>query len=521
MIDLEVKAVREKLDKPVRKRTIPGIIYELRVAEDAENIRKYENIFVCIYTSSLSYLGAAASLIVRFFLERQNWGDYLPDSLVLLAAGIIFSVLSRKEPSRKLLNLNSMLTAVAFVFVTVRFYYLIGPAVWTLVFIRGLLYIFWGARIKFYTLGLAVIISGIYVASSSFTAEPYQIGVLFYITQAVLIVIMAVIAAAIHKVIDDRQYRIENELQITLKQKEKIAALFEEKTASEEKLRDAMDHLRKNQEQMIQQEKLAGIGQLAAGVAHEINNPLGYISSNFETSRSYYHQLMEAKRSLEAYIRQMHADKLENNAELLSKLREINEKENIDFLCADMEGIYHDIEEGLAHIREIVQGMKIYVRAEQNSDFMDYDLNQNIKGTLLMIKNEIKHTARVVELLGDIPTIQAKGSHINQVLVNIILNAVHAIKEKEPDAFGTLIISTELSDDVVICQIEDNGIGINEENLHQVFNPFFSTKPVGQGTGLGLSIAYDIIVNEHGGQLLVQSTEHVGSKFIIKLPVVR
>ncbi|SHI27735.1 sensor histidine kinase [Desulfosporosinus lacus] len=508
----------EKLNKSAWK-TIPKIIQVLRVAEDTEVIRKYENIIICMYASSLLYLASAASFIARFFFERQNWENYLPDSLVLLLAGIVYSVLARLEPDRKLLILSPVLTAVIFIFVTVRFYYLIGPAVWTLAFIQLILAMFWVSRSKLYALGLAVVIASFYIVSRHFFAESYQIGIVYYITQGVFIVFLAFIAAAFHKICIDRYCRIEHELQKTVKQKEEISVLYEEKMASEEELREALERLQKNQEQMIQQEKLAGIGQLAAGVAHEINNPLGYIASNYETSRDYYHQLKEANREFAAYMHQMSADKLEKNAEILSKLKEINDKKNILPLCADLEEIHHDIEEGLARIREIVQGMTTYVRVEPNNDFADFDLNKNIQSTLFMVKNEIKHSARVVELLGDIPTIQAKGSHISQVLVNIILNAVQAIKAKESDTFGTIIISTELSKDVVICQIEDNGIGISEENLHQVFNPFFSTKPIGQGTGLGLSIAYDIIVNEHGGQLLVQSTEHVGSKFIIKLPV--
>lgn len=501
--------------------TIPEIIREMRMATDAEVIRKYENMIACIYASSLLCFASVVSFITRYFLERQNWANYIVDSLLLFLAGIIFAALGRSKFDKKLSILISVLQAAIFVFITFRLYYLIGPAVWIMAFIQSIFTMFWASKISFYALVLAIVISIVYIVLRFFSMGPYQLNAVYFITQLILIFFLAVISAAFHKVISDRHGRLEYELQKTLKQKEEIEVLFEEKNAYEDELRKALDRLQKNQEQMIQQEKLAGIGQLAAGVAHEINNPLGYVASDFETSQSYYNQLMEAKRSLEEYISQMPTDKLENNTEILSKLKEINEKENIDFICTDLEEINHDIEEGLMRIREIVQGMNTFVRMNQNSNFENFDLNKNIQSTILLVKNELKHSARVVLLFGEIPIIKAKGEHIKLVLMNIIRNAVYAIKAKKTDELGTINISTKLSKDVVICQIEDNGIGISKENLHQVFNPFFSTKPIGQGTGLGLSIAYDIIVKEHGGQLLVQSTENVGSKFIIQLPVVR
>ena len=508
-------------DKARRIKSIPQMFHELHSADDAKTIRKYEYTIACIYAFSLLCLAAVGSYVARHLLERQNWVNYFLDSLVLLSAGIAFSALPWIDLKRGTYILSSALTLLVFIFVTVRFYYLIGPAVWTFAFIQCMLTMFWTSRLKLYSLGLAIAISGVYIIYRYTSVAPYRIGYAYYITQASLFSFLAVYASAYNRLTVDRHDRLESALRRAVEQKNELTALYEAKRVSEKELKNTLDRLHKNKELIIQQEKLAAIGQLAAGVAHEINNPLGYVSSNFETCRTYYERFKEINRSLEEYIGRMSPEELEKNAELLGKLNEMKEKENLDLIFSELDEIHRDIEEGLSRIGDIVQGIKNFARTDRDVDFTDLDLNKSIRSALLMLKNEIKHTARVVELLENIPIIKGKRNHIEQVLVNIILNAAQAIKAKNPDAIGTIIIGTELVNDVVVCRIEDNGIGISEENLRKIFNPFFSTKPVGQGTGLGLSIAYDIVVNEHGGRLFCESTENVGSRFFIELPAAR
>lgn len=295
--------------------------------------------------------------------------------------------------------------------------------------------------------------------------------------------------------------------------------LQEELKGSNLELQNALEELKLTQNQLIQQEKLAGIGQLAAGVAHEINNPLGFVMSNFETLRSYirkYKGVLEEYRNLR--------DELSNlgdrNIELkISNIDALERKENIEFITKDLEDLFKDTNEGLERIGKIIMGLRLFSRIDQQNDISEYDLNEGIKNTLIVAYNEIKYYADVEQNLQDIPTVHANGGQINQVLLNIIVNAVHAIRLNDAGKVGLIKISTGCDDKYIYCRIEDNGVGIAEENLNRIFEPFFTTKPVGKGTGLGLSISYDIIVNKHGGELLVDSVQGVGSSFTIKLPI--
>ena len=280
-------------------------------------------------------------------------------------------------------------------------------------------------------------------------------------------------------------------------------------------LETALQKLKETQSKLFHQEKLAGIGQLSAGIAHEINNPLGFVSSNFNTLKKYiekYNELLFAYREIK---------KTSSQQEIVSKLENIEEmerKNNIDFIIEDIQELISDSNEGLERVEEIVKGLRLFSRIDQAEKIEDYDLNEGIKNTLIVAKNEIKYLASVKENFQEIPQIKAVGGEINQVLLNIILNAVQAIEGKKMNKLGEITISTLHDENYVYCEIEDDGIGIEETDLDQIFNPFFTTKTVGKGTGLGLSIAYDIIVYRHQGDIWTESKKGIGSKFVIKLP---
>ncbi len=298
-----------------------------------------------------------------------------------------------------------------------------------------------------------------------------------------------------------------------------LKQLQEELKGSNEELQNALIELQRTQNHLIQQEKLAGIGQLAAGVAHEINNPLGFVMSNFETSKNYFEKY---KRILDAY--RYLKDELLNlgdkNIEIkISDINDLERKENMQFITEDLEDLFKDSKEGLERIGKIITGLRLFSRVDQQNDIAEYDLNEGIQNTLIVVNNEIKYYAAVEENLQNIPIIQANGGQINQVLLNLIVNAVHAIKSKGIEEMGLIKISTSCDDKFIYCCIEDNGEGIAEDNLNKIFDPFFTTKSIGKGTGLGLSISYDIIVNKHDGELQVKSTQGVGSSFIIKIPI--
>jgi two-component system, NtrC family, sensor kinase len=286
-----------------------------------------------------------------------------------------------------------------------------------------------------------------------------------------------------------------------------------------EELKDVIEKLKAAQVQIVQQEKLVGIGQLAAGVAHEINNPLGFVISNHDMLRKYFTKIKEVLLVYKQYSHEFSALDKKIQQERLNYIRFLEEKHNLYFILRDLEDLFSDSLEGFDRISEIIKSLRIFSRIDQIQEYEDYDLNYGIDTTLVLARNETRYYAVIQKDLKDIPLIYASGGEINQVLLNIIVNAAHAVKEKEPSTGGVIKISTYSDENYAYCVVEDNGNGITEENLKNIFNPFYTTKPVGEGTGLGLSISYDLIVNKHGGELIVESQVQVGTKVTIKLPL--
>ncbi len=280
-------------------------------------------------------------------------------------------------------------------------------------------------------------------------------------------------------------------------------------------LQEALATLKTAQTQMVQQEKMAGIGQLAAGVAHEINNPLGFVKSNFAVLHKYTDRVERLLEVIDTY-RQMEAFMSLGDHKPIEQTWEEN---SIDFTRSDLKEIISDTQEGLHRIAEIVNALKMFSRSSLIEERSPYDLNEGIKTTLLIANNEIKYNSAVETNLSPLPLLSANGGQVNQVLLNLIVNAAQAIKQNDQNEKGLITIETHDEGDYVCCFIRDNGCGMKEADMNRIFEPFFTTKPVGQGTGLGLSLAYDIIVNKHGGMLEVTSEEGVGTCFKITLPV--
>lgn len=274
-------------------------------------------------------------------------------------------------------------------------------------------------------------------------------------------------------------------------------------------LEDLNQQLKNSQMMVIQQEQLAGIGHLAAGVAHEINNPLGYIISNMNTLQGYAVQIAKWHERVETANQSA-------NGNIISK-----EDLDIDFVLDDLTELLSDTLHGLERVKKIVKGLRLFSRIDVAQEFESYSLNEGIENTLIVAHNEIKYAANIKVNYGKIPQIPAVGSEINQTLLNLIINAVAAVKEKHKPDLGDIEISTYLEKNYVCCVVKDNGMGIQEKNIKDIFKPFFTTKPVGEGTGLGLSISHDIIVNKHKGILDVQSEVGSGTTMMIKLPVER
>lgn len=296
-------------------------------------------------------------------------------------------------------------------------------------------------------------------------------------------------------------------------------ALEKELGYNNKMLKKAVKELKSMQALIIQQEKLAGVGQLAAGVAHEINNPLGYVMSNFDTLHKYVEKI---SRLITEFRILNHTLKNEDYSTVVKHLQKIDELEKeikLDYILEETKDIFNDCNVGLLRIRNIVHGLNVFVRSGQYQEFEKYDINAGIENALIMTHNNIKHHADVQKEFEDIPMIQALGDQINQVLLNLIVNAAHAIANKNSKSKGLILIKTYCDSKYVYCKIIDDGIGISKENIKKIFNPFFTTKSIGQGTGLGLSISLNIIVNAHNGRLMVESEEGEGTEFTIKLPI--
>ena len=266
------------------------------------------------------------------------------------------------------------------------------------------------------------------------------------------------------------------------------------------------------QDKLVQAEKLASIGQLAAGVAHEINNPIGYIFSNFGTLEKYLDQLFQMLSAYEA------AEALMAGTPQGQQLRQLRESIELDYLKEDIPNLMSESKEGITRVRKIVQDLKDFSRVGASQEWVWANLHRGIDSTLNIVNNEIKYRADVVQQYGDIPEVQCLPSEINQVVMNLLINAAQAITADR----GTITIrtgrGTGAESETVWVEIEDTGVGIPKENISRVFDPFFTTKPVGKGTGLGLSLSYGI-VQKHQGHIDVKSEPGQGTCFRITLPI--
>ncbi len=279
--------------------------------------------------------------------------------------------------------------------------------------------------------------------------------------------------------------------------------------------------LREMQSQIVQSEKLASIGQLAAGVAHEMNTPVGFVASNFETLKSYVGKITKLLGEYDEL-----ADNIttSGNTELVNQAAVIADSRRdmkIDFILDDIQDLFDDSKEGLTRVTDIVQNLRDFSRIDQPGSLDKYNINDGIKATLVVAQNEIKYSSDVKTEFSELPDFLCHSGQINQVLLNILLNAAQAITSQERKDRGTITIRIYATETDAVCEISDDGPGIPPDELTRVFDPFFTTKPAGKGTGLGLSVTYDIIVHKHDGELLVESTVGEGTRFTVKLPLGR
>ncbi|MBI5659277.1 MAG: GAF domain-containing protein [Nitrosomonadales bacterium] len=279
-----------------------------------------------------------------------------------------------------------------------------------------------------------------------------------------------------------------------------------------EELQQVNRKLEEVHNQLVQSEKMASIGQLAAGVAHEINNPIGYVYSNLGTLEKYVQDVIGM---IEQYERAEGAigDETER-----AQLRAARERLDIAFLKEDLRALMSESRDGITRVKNIVQNLKDFSHVDASDEWHYSDLHKGLDSTLNIVHNEIKYKADVVKEYGGLPEVECLSSQLNQVFMNLLVNAAHAIEERGTITIRTGALRTGRQNEEVWVEVADTGKGIPPENLNKIFDPFFTTKPIGKGTGLGLSLSYGI-VQKHHGRIEVQSDVGKGTTFRVWLPV--
>src|SRR5574340_1019983 len=283
---------------------------------------------------------------------------------------------------------------------------------------------------------------------------------------------------------------------------------IEELSSANAEIQSINRKLNQAQHQLLQAEKMASIGQLAAGVAHEINNPIGYVNSNLGSLGTY---IVDLLRVVDGYaeVERRH----DVAAALFEEVRRMRKEADLDFLREDIDALMVETREGVARVHKIVQDLRDFSRAGSEDEWQWADLHRGLDSTLNIVNNEIKYKAQVVKEYGSLPEIECLPSQLNQGFLNLLVNAAQAIAGK-----GVITVRTGVGEDNVWVDIADTGHGIPAQHLQRVFEPFFTTKPVGQGTGLGLSLSYSI-VRKHGGNIEVTSEPGRGTSFRVTLPI--
>ncbi|MBK8016785.1 MAG: hypothetical protein IPK20_08680 [Betaproteobacteria bacterium] len=336
--------------------------------------------------------------------------------------------------------------------------------------------------------------------------ELYRVYLVFY--SAALLVLLAYVGAQLF-----RSYRVINIVNLQLKRaNETLEQKVELRTRE---LSDALKHLKESEAMLVQSEKMSSLGQMVAGVAHEINTPLAYVKSSLESVQAQLPQLSALAVQTERLLEMLQSGNATEDevtsqfTQVSNMVREMREQEAVPTLeRLTQDGVY-----GIGQISDLVLNLKDFSRLDRTK-VTQFDLRAGMESTLKIARNLVK-TRNVVKRFGEIPLVSCSPSQINQVFLNLVTNAAQATKEGS----GTIIITTRrVGDREVAIDVEDDGHGIPPEVLPKIFDPFFTTKDVGKGTGLGLSIAYKI-VEEHGGKITVESKTGQGTRFTVTLPI--
>lgn len=380
---------------------------------------------------------------------------------------------------------------------------------------------------KFFILAWSVLVAGIIVYAlqdSGFIPSNPVTNYMMLFGSAVEAVLLSIaLADRINILKKEKSESQEQALRVSL-ENEKIVkeqnVILEEKVSertsdlenTNARLNNVISELKETQSQLVQAEKMASLGQLTAGVAHEINNPINFVSANIEPLRYDVKDILDV---LEMY------DSINDEASFREKKESIEKfKKEIDLAYSkkEVDELLRGIEEGAKRTAEIVKGLKNFSRIDE-SNVKESDLNEGIRSTLSILKSSVPAHFKInLDLAEDLPLVECMGGKINQVFLNIVNNGVQAMENNPPERPAILSIRTSSADGYVTIEISDSGEGMDESTRNRIFEPFFTTKEVGRGTGLGLSIVFKI-VETHGGKIKVDTEHGKGTKFILQFPL--
>ncbi|MBK7384248.1 MAG: hypothetical protein IPI81_13115 [Flavobacteriales bacterium] len=292
--------------------------------------------------------------------------------------------------------------------------------------------------------------------------------------------------------------------------REQNVVLEQKVTERTHALQETNDSLKRTQVQLVNAEKMASLGQLTAGIAHEINNPVNFITSNIAPLRRNIGEVVEV---IKAY-RELDSS---NATERIPVIRSLEDRMGLDETITELDEIIGSMSEGATRTAEIVRGLRNFSRLDED-DLKPADLNDGLRSTMAVLAPQYRDKVELKLVLGELPNVECFPGKVNQVFMNILNNAAQATLARADGRPRVVEVTTVAEVDQVHVQIRDTGVGMTEEVKARIFDPFFTTKPVGEGTGLGLAIVYGII-NDLGGEVFVESEPGVGSTFRISLPV--
>jgi signal transduction histidine kinase len=286
---------------------------------------------------------------------------------------------------------------------------------------------------------------------------------------------------------------------------ESLAQARDELVTKNYQIATGYQKLKAAQAQLLQQEKMASVGQLAAGMAHEINNPIGFVMSNLGTFRTYGDQLKK-------YVQAANAVAAKSPEADQAVLAELQRKLDVAYIFEDLPTLLDETIAGAKRVRDIVQNLKEFSQVDE-TELQQIDINRGLENTITTATSTFNAKMKITRDFGDLPLVECRPRQLNQLFFNLLSNAAQAIADQ-----GEIRVRTRREGETVIIAISDTGCGIPKDIIGRIFEPFFTTRPVGKGAGLGLSMSYDI-VRKHGGKIEVESTVGAGSTFTVRLPI--